>query len=258
MRATDLMLDLGRPVAYYPKLAKRVGGVNACLLFCQLLYWTDKEQSELGIYKSSEDLTEETGLSYKEQITARKRLVETGLLKETHKRLEHRIYFKLDLDLFNEMMEDGNSGKPPKVIPPNDQRGDGGGTDGGFVPTENTTETTPENKSSLAEKSADAFSLFWSAYPNKKAKGAAEKSWAKIKPDHALSELIIAAVLAQKLSEDWTKDGGKFIPHPATWLNAKRWEDEVTPATNQPTAKPKSSGPDFFDESWRTDTSDDL
>lgn len=82
----------------------------------------------------------------------------------------------------------------------------------------------------LAGKPAEAFDLFWSAYPNKKAKGSAEKAWAKVKPDRALAELIIAAVFAQKLSADWTKDDGKFIPHPATWLNAKRWEDEVTAA----------------------------
>lgn len=131
-------------------------------------------------------------------------------------------------------------------------------------PSENTkgsntsTNNTKSSKKPMADKPAGAFDLFWSAYPKKKAKGDAEKAWAKVKPDHALAELIIAAVLAQKLSDDWTKDGGKFIPHPATWLNAKRWEDEVTPATDQPAAKPKSSGPDFFDESWRTDTSDDL
>jgi len=102
------------------------------------------------------------------------------------------------------------------------------------------------------------FARFWSVYPNKKAKGDAEKAWAKIKPDQPLAEIIVTAVMAHRLSADWKKDGGQFIPHPATWLNGKRWEDEVTPATDQPTAKPKSSGPDFFDESWRTDTSDDL
>ena len=124
--------------------------------------------------------------------------------------------------------------------------------------TSHSSEPVKEPKKPMADKPAGAFDLFWSAYPKKKAKGDAEKAWAKVKPDHALSELIIAAVLAQKLSADWTKDGGKFIPHPATWLNAKRWEDEVTPATDQSPAKPKSSGPDFYDESWRTDTSDDL
>jgi len=26
---------------------------------------------------------------------------------------------------------------------------------------------------------------------------------------------------------DWRKDSGQFIPHPATWLNAKGWEDST-------------------------------
>ena len=28
-------------------------------------------------------------------------------------------------------------------------------------------------------------------------------------------------------SDEWTKDDGKYIPHPSTWLNQRRWEDEV-------------------------------
>ena len=38
----------------------------------------------------------------------------------------------------------------------------------------------------------------------------------------------MSAIEAQKKSPQWTKDGGQFIPHPATWLNGKRWEDQVT------------------------------
>jgi hypothetical protein len=30
-----------------------------------------------------------------------------------------------------------------------------------------------------------------------------------------------------KRSADWVKDAGQFIPYPATWLNAKGWEDEI-------------------------------
>ena len=41
---------------------------------------------------------------------------------------------------------------------------------------------------------------------------------------------MTAAIAKQKLSDQWTKEGGQFIPHPATWLNGKRWEDELTPA----------------------------
>ena len=29
-----------------------------------------------------------------------------------------------------------------------------------------------------------------------------------------------------KRSDQWIKDGGRFIPHPASWLNAARWEDQ--------------------------------
>lgn len=73
----------------------------------------------------------------------------------------------------------------------------------------------------------DAFERFWSAYPKKKAKDEALKAWTKRKPDAALVETIMSAVHAQSLSDDWRKDGGQFIPHPATWLNRGQWDDAV-------------------------------
>ncbi len=75
---------------------------------------------------------------------------------------------------------------------------------------------------------ADGFDRFWSAYPNKKAKDKARKAWEKLNADEALIERIMAALEKQKKSRQWTKDGGEFIPHPATWLNGRRWEDQVT------------------------------
>ena len=71
------------------------------------------------------------------------------------------------------------------------------------------------------------FSAFWAIYPRKVGKGTAEKAWAKIKPDQDLIVKIIAAVNEQRTQEQWTKDGGQFIPHPATWLNRKGWMDEA-------------------------------
>ena len=70
------------------------------------------------------------------------------------------------------------------------------------------------------------FELFWQAYPKKKSKGQAEKAWLKIKPNEQLLEAILSTIEQAKTSVDWTKDGGQFIPYPATWLNAKGWEDE--------------------------------
>lgn len=84
---------------------------------------------------------------------------------------------------------------------------------------------------------ADTFSIFWEKYPNKKAKGAAGKAWRKLNPDAGLLQKILDAVAAQVSSEAWTRDGGRFIPHPATWLNGQRWEDQAA----QP-SRPESVG----------------
>jgi hypothetical protein len=81
----------------------------------------------------------------------------------------------------------------------------------------------------------DAFAVFWKAYPRKVAKEAAMRAWKKLNPTGELADEIVVAVRGQSRWEQWTRDGGKFIPHPATWLSGKRWEDEppqeVTPAS---------------------------
>ena len=38
---------------------------------------------------------------------------------------------------------------------------------------------------------------------------------------------MLEAIEKHKASSQWQKDGGQFIPHPATWLNQERWEDEI-------------------------------
>ena len=70
-----------------------------------------------------------------------------------------------------------------------------------------------------------AFSKFWDSYPRKKSKGDAEKAWLKIKPDEQLQDRIFNALERAKTSVDWQKENGQFIPYPASWLNAKGWED---------------------------------
>ena len=74
------------------------------------------------------------------------------------------------------------------------------------------------------------FEVFWAAYPRHTGKQDAYKAFVKLKPDEALMAAILAGIEKQKQSAQWTKDGGQFIPHPATWLNGCRWEDEVPKA----------------------------
>ena len=74
--------------------------------------------------------------------------------------------------------------------------------------------------------SSDAdFEKWWIHYPRKVAKGDARKAWfqtASIRPP--VENVIKATVLARNC-ESWTKDGGMFIPYPATWLRDERWDD---------------------------------
>ncbi|HOG17671.1 MAG TPA: replication protein [Syntrophales bacterium] len=72
------------------------------------------------------------------------------------------------------------------------------------------------------------FEAFWTAYPKKKSKGQAEKAFFRTNPDEQLAAVMMAAIERAKTSEEWLKDGGQFIPYPATWLNARGWEDEPT------------------------------
>ena len=70
------------------------------------------------------------------------------------------------------------------------------------------------------------FDIFWKAYPRRISKGKAEKVFVKLNPDEKLLHTILTAIEQAKKSQDWLEDNGKYIPYPATWLNAKGWEDE--------------------------------
>jgi len=72
----------------------------------------------------------------------------------------------------------------------------------------------------------DPFDTFWREYPRKVGKGDARKKFAKALTKTSFDN-IMAALQRVKESAQWTKDGGQFVPHPATWLNQERWDDEV-------------------------------
>lgn len=89
-----------------------------------------------------------------------------------------------------------------------------------------------EEKGGVGEKeeirASDAmFNSFWLEYPRKVAKVGAKKSWDKLRPSEELFRKMIEAVRSWKKSDQWLKDGGSFIPHAATWINQRRWEDEI-------------------------------
>lgn len=84
------------------------------------------------------------------------------------------------------------------------------------------------NQEPINKEYIDRFDIFWKQYPRKVAKPNALKSWLKIKPDDVVLKKMLAAINHQGLSSREIQ----FVPHPASWLNAQRWEDEITAPVN--------------------------
>ncbi len=75
------------------------------------------------------------------------------------------------------------------------------------------------------------FERFYEAYPKKRSRQTAEKAFARINPDEQLLAAILAGIERAMTSGAWTAT--KFIPHPATWLNAAGWQDEIQTAYSE-------------------------
>lgn len=71
------------------------------------------------------------------------------------------------------------------------------------------------------------FVRFWAAYPRKEKKAAALKAWKQIQPSDELQEVMLGAIRSHRRTDQWQADEGRYIPHPASWLNGRRWEDEI-------------------------------
>lgn len=109
-------------------------------------------------------------------------------------------------------------------------------------PDQTVTNTKKQTKKTAAatgglSRSEQDFSVFWEKYPKKVGKEAARKAWSKIKNSAEVLGLCVEALAWQVESEQWQKDGGQYIPNPATYLNQQRWLDEKPPAVVETRAK---------------------
>ena len=73
---------------------------------------------------------------------------------------------------------------------------------------------------------SELFDEFWAAYPKHVAKKPARRAWDKLHADRDLLDALLTALEWQTRTEAWQRDGGRYVPNPATWLNGRRWEDE--------------------------------
>lgn len=73
------------------------------------------------------------------------------------------------------------------------------------------------------------FERFYKIYPKKKSKGKALNWFKTHKPGSSLVDTMIESIKRQKQTIDWQKQNGRYIPYPATWLNARGWENQIEP-----------------------------
>lgn len=174
--------------------------------------------------------------------------------------------FKADIDreaaIYATKIENGAKGGRPKQKTENNLTKPSETEENPNSKNKNKNKNKNENKNKTEEQDEilSLFSRFWSVYPNKVKKSVAEKSWVKINPDNALTDRIIADVEQRKRTE-WAGDGARFIPHPTTYLNQRRWEDETAPMERKEFT-PKASQPnpalDYEQREYKDDDFNDL
>ena len=78
---------------------------------------------------------------------------------------------------------------------------------------------------------AQDFDRFWEAYPRKAGKEEARKAFQRVDVPVGV---LVDAVSVQRKSAQWQKEGGRYVPFPANWLNQRRWEDQPPGAAQLP------------------------
>ena len=161
------------------------------------------------------------GLPKKDQLPVFRAVVSYGLYGEHNETLStsQNAFFALMrpvLDASRKKAANGkHGGSKPKA---------NGKQDESEKEKENENENEIENEIEYECKKELAFDKFWEAYPRKVGKAKAEAAFLKVTVG---IDVLLAAIEQQKKSAQWQKEDGQFIPHPATWLNGKRWEDQL-------------------------------
>jgi hypothetical protein len=75
----------------------------------------------------------------------------------------------------------------------------------------------------------EKFNKFWSLYPRKIAKVSAGRSWKRlsIKDINEIFDVYYDHLIR------WKYKDIQYIPHASTWINQRRWEDELEPLQNE-------------------------
>ena len=95
-----------RTVGYSPDLARIVGGATTGLFLSQLLFLSDKGTDPTGwVYKSEAEMGRETGLTKREQQTARRKLLSLGIIAIERRGFKFTYHFKIIWERLYQVIE---------------------------------------------------------------------------------------------------------------------------------------------------------
>jgi hypothetical protein len=183
-----------------------------------LLWLLDKPDD----WRASSDVIERAGTEGRDAVrTALKELEALGYLKRDRFQDPETGFWNTVTTVFERPTEDGFPGVGDPAV--------------GFPGASSKTEThdylpTPlvPSVGSITRSTADEeFAVFWENYPRKVSKPAALKAY------KAAMKKTDPAVILDGLAwwkRYWSERGEpQFTPHPSTWLNQERWNDEPPP-----------------------------
>lgn len=200
-------------------------GIYATGVYFELCRHATKEQTA---FPSIDHVAEKLSINRSTVIESIKILEKYNLIRKEKISGRNSVYYLLDKSEWSSHQSARTTSRPEQPV---------GHTDYTSRPhrLEPVGHTDPKNtniriltkNTPLPPKGECGFDLFWKAYPRRKSKGQAERAWASLRPNEQLVAKILQGIERAKTSEQWRKDGGQFIPYPATWIRAKGWEDEV-------------------------------
>lgn len=277
------LLYIECPLVINPLLAEKIG-LNEAIVLQQLNYWLQKNNS--GVSYHGRNWVYNTYADWRKQVPFfSERTVQRVMLKlEGMGLIESEMinkskgdrtkFYTINKD--HEILSKSSRQSGMTIAPEwHDHSANlaPSSRQSGMLSTETTTETTtntPPTPKGVDERPAPVklkpknsndqerkFNLFWSLYPRKTNKQAAVKAWQKLKPSNDLFDKIMHALSKHCVSDGWQRDGGQYIPHPSTWINGKRWEDEL-PVSLPQVRNTAPVEPDFHDTTWAQNMDDGL
>lgn len=201
---------------------------NTVYIYIRLLMeasWSERDYKGVHLQRgqliiSQREFADKCGVSRQELRTILDRLTATHKITQTPTR-KFSLITMVEYDCATQTPTRNAPENQPTINPPT------------LLKTNNHTIKQTDNALARGGGGLDnGFEKFWSVYPKKTAKQQAFKAWQKLDPDEELLSKILASLERQRKSVQWTKDNGQFIPYPATWLNGKRWEDELQEVQN--------------------------